>query len=112
MSRFFRKFRKLIEFLGFYLYDICKSSVLIAFDVLTPRDRSRPGIVIYPMDARTDREIALFANLITFSPGSMVLAVTEDKRSLIIHVMFLGDEELFVRQVKQDLERRILEVMR
>ena len=73
-----------------------------------------PGVVAIPLDARTDAEIALLANLITLTPGSVTLDLSEDRRVLYVHAMYIdgGDVEAYVRSVKDGLERRVLELLR
>ena len=73
-----------------------------------------PGVVAIPLDARTDAEITLLANLITLTPGSVSLDLSEDRRVLYVHAMYIdgGDVEAYVRSVKEGLERRVLELLR
>ena len=73
-----------------------------------------PGVVAIPLDARTDAEITLLANLITLTPGSVSLDLSEDKRVLYVHAMYIdgGDVEAYRRSVKEGLERRVLELLR
>lgn len=73
-----------------------------------------PGVVAIPLDARTDAEITLLANLITLTPGSVSLDLSEDKRSLYVHAMYIdgGDVEAYRRAIKEGLERRVLELLR
>jgi multicomponent Na+:H+ antiporter subunit E len=73
-----------------------------------------PGVVAIPLDARTDAEIALLANLITLTPGSVTLDLSEDRRVLYVHAMYIdgGDVEAYRRSVKEGLERRVLELLR
>jgi multicomponent Na+:H+ antiporter subunit E len=73
-----------------------------------------PGVVAIPLDARTDAEITLLANLITLTPGSVSLDLSEDKRWLYVHAMYIdgGDIDAYRRSVKEGLERRVLELLR
>lgn len=73
-----------------------------------------PGVVAIPLDARTDVEIALLANLITLTPGSVTLDLSEDRRVLYVHAMYIdgGDVEAYRRSIKEGLERRVLELLR
>jgi multicomponent Na+:H+ antiporter subunit E len=73
-----------------------------------------PGVVAIPLDARTDAEIALLANLITLTPGSVTLDISEDRRVLYVHAMYIdgGDVDAYRRSVKEGLERRVLELLR
>jgi multicomponent Na+:H+ antiporter subunit E len=73
-----------------------------------------PGVVAIPLDARTDAEITMLANLITLTPGSVSLDLSPDKRTLYVHAMYIdgGDVEAYRRSVKEGLERRVLELLR
>jgi multicomponent Na+:H+ antiporter subunit E len=73
-----------------------------------------PGVVGIPLDARTDTEIAMLANLITLTPGSVTLDLSEDRSTLYVHAMYIdgGDIEAYRRSVKDGLERRVLELLR
>lgn len=73
-----------------------------------------PGVIAIPLDARTDAEISLLANLITLTPGSVTLDLSEDRRVLYVHAMYIdgGDIEAYRRAVKDGLERRVLEILR
>ena len=81
---------------------------------LSPWYPVRPGVIGIPLDARTDREIALLANLITLTPGSVALDLSEDNRVLYVHLMYIddGDVDAARRNIKENLERRVLELLR
>lgn len=111
-SRYFEKIVRLGEFAAFFVGQLVLSSLRVAADVLTPQHRARPGIVAIPLDARTDGEITLLANLVSLTPGSLSLDVSADRRTLFVHVMFLDDPETIRRQIKQGFERRVLELLR
>jgi multicomponent Na+:H+ antiporter subunit E len=86
--------------------------VRVAYDVITPSYYMRPAVVAIPLDARTDAEITLLANLISLTPGTLSLDLSADRRTLYVHGMFVRDRETFVRSIKHGLERRLLGVMR
>ena len=105
IPRFFR-------FLGFFLWQLMLSNIKIAIDIVTPTWHMRPGVIKYNLSAITDLEITLVANLISLTPGTLVLDVSEDKTALFVHAMFLGDEEQALLNDLQELEQRLLEVIR
>jgi multicomponent Na+:H+ antiporter subunit E len=109
---YFERLPKVLGLITYFGKELLISNLKVLWDVITPRHISRPGIIALPLDARTDAEIMLVANLISLTPGTLSLDLSEDRRLLYIHVMFLGDIERTRREIKQGLERRVLEVMR
>ena len=111
-TRYFDRLPRVLALVGFFVKELLVSNLKVLWDVITPQHISRPGIIAIPLDARTDAEIMLVANLISLTPGTLSLDLSDDRRLLYIHVMFLDDIEKTRRQIKQGLERRVLEVMR
>jgi len=109
---YFERLPKVLGLITYFGKELLISNLKVLWDVITPRHISRPGIIALPLDARTDAEIMLVANLISLTPGTLSLDLSEDRRLLYIHVMFLDDIERTRREIKQGLERRVLEVMR
>lgn len=107
-----RKSLLLVRFLGFYLLDLILSSVRVAYDALTPTHHMRPAVVAIPLEARTDLEILLLANLITMTPGTVSLDVSTDRRVLYVHAMYVRDPQEVRDSIKGELERRVLELLR
>jgi len=111
-TRYFDRLPRVLALVGFFGKELLVSNLKVLWDVITPQHISRPGIIAIPLDARTDAEIMLVANLISLTPGTLSLDLSDDRRLLYIHVMFLDDIEETRRQIKQGLEKRVLEVMR
>lgn len=109
---YFERLPRVLGLITYFGKELLISNLKVLWDVITPRHISRPGIIALPLDARTDAEIMLVANLISLTPGTLSLDLSEDRRLLYIHVMFLDDIERTRREIKQGLERRVLEVMR
>ena len=111
-SRYFSKSVGLVRFVAFYVIDVVRANIRVAFDVVTPASRAHPGIVAVPLDARTDVEIAVLANLITMTPGSLAVDMSDDRSVIYVHSMFAEDPDALAREIKDDLERRVLELLR
>jgi multicomponent Na+:H+ antiporter subunit E len=77
--------------------------------VLDPRRASRSAIVAVPLDVRSDAGISVLANMITLTPGTTSLHVSDDRRVLYVHVMNVSDQS--VRQIKDGFERSVREVL-
>lgn len=100
-----------VLFLLFFVKELVKANMKVAFDVLTPPWHMQPGVIALPLKATTDLEITMVANFISLTPGTLSLDVSDDRRVLFIHAMFLQDEEALICEL-QEVERRILEVLR
>jgi multicomponent Na+:H+ antiporter subunit E len=111
-SGYFKKMPKAVILAGFFLKDLVVSSLRVLWDVITPWEINRPGIIGVPLAARTDLEIFMVANLISLTPGTLSVDLSEDRRLLYVHVMFLEDVERTRAEIKNGLERRVLEVTR
>jgi multicomponent Na+:H+ antiporter subunit E len=110
-SSYFSKVPQTIGFIFFFIKELIVSSVRVAYDVVTPTYYMKPGIIAIPMDAKTDIEITMLANLITLTPGTLSLDVSYDRKTLYIHAMFVQDPDV-VRQETKEMEKRLLAVMR
>jgi multicomponent Na+:H+ antiporter subunit E len=111
-TNYFRKVWKFILFMGFFAKEMFMSNMRVAYDVITPAIYMRPGVVAVPLDAKTDVEIAMVANIITLTPGTMSLGVSHDHKVLYVHSMFVGDPDELRREIKEGIELPLLEVMR
>jgi multicomponent Na+:H+ antiporter subunit E len=111
-TQYFRKLPESIRFTFFFLRELIHSNLRVAWDVISPKSRRKPGIVAIPLDARTDIEITFLANLITLTPGTLSLDVSDDRSVLYVHGMFVEDVQLMREQIKNGFERRVLELLR
>lgn len=111
-STYFEKPRALARFASFFLWALVQANLRVAYEVLTPRLRVRPGIVAVPLDVESDFAITLLANLITITPGALSLDISRDRRVLYVHTMYANDIEATRREIKEGFERRVMEVLR
>lgn len=111
-KRYFHRVPKLILFVFYFFYELIKANLQVAYDVVTPNYYMSPGIVKFPTNAQSDFEINLLSTVISLTPGSLILDISEDKKVLYIHVMYLKDREKFIQQIRDGFERRLLEVIR
>lgn len=111
-SAYCRRLPRLVELVVFFLWELVLANLRVAVEVITPRNRMRPGIIALPLDARSDLEIMLLAGLIALTPGSLSLGVSDDRRVLYVHAMYLHDIEKTKQSLKNGFERRLLEVLR
>lgn len=109
---YFGKVPRFIGFLFYYLWELVQSNAVIAYDVLTPTHYMRPGVIGIPIDAETDLEITVLANLITMTPGTLSLDISPDRKTLYVHAMYIKDPDKLRAEIKENLERRVLALLR
>jgi len=106
---------RVFRFVGlffFFLWELLLSNLRVAREVLTPGYQMRAAIIAIPLDAQSDLEITVLANLITLTPGTLSLDVSADRKILYIHAMHVHDVERFRNDIKVRLERRVMEVFK
>lgn len=108
---YLRRLPLAIAFLGFYIGEVILSSLRIAWEVITPAPRRRPGLVTVPLDVRTDAQIALLLNTVTFTPGTIAVDLSPDRQTMIVHDMFLTDAEVSRQRIKRRYERWVLRLL-
>jgi len=111
-QRYFYRVPKIISFILYFLVQLIKANIQVAYDVITPKYFFKPGVVRYPMNAKTEFEINLLSTFISLTPGTLILDISEDNKTIYIHVMYLNDPDEFVRNLKTGVERRLLEILR
>lgn len=92
-----------------FVRELVRSTIRVAYDVLTPTLHARPAILAVPLDLHTDVQMTLFANLLSLTPGSISMQLSRDRKRLYVHFMFVDPNDLDKsrREVKRLFESRI-----
>ena len=70
----------------------------------------KPRFVAFRLRVEGDFQIALLANLITLTPGTLSVEVSGDRRTLFVHVLDAPDREAALRSLAEGLEDRVMAV--
>jgi multicomponent Na+:H+ antiporter subunit E len=81
--------RDFLIFVIFYLKEVVTANLKLAADIVTPRSQATPGFVVLPLDPMSDIQILLLTNLISMTPGTLSFDLSQDRRRLLLHVMYL-----------------------
>lgn len=110
---YFKKSVMWIYFLFYFIRQFLIAVMRVTHDILTPRHRMRPGVLAIPIEAETDLEIHVFANVISLMPGSLTLDVCEDRTCLYVHFLYVDSSDIdSFRYSLKDIEQKILELLR
>jgi multicomponent Na+:H+ antiporter subunit E len=111
-TNYFRKIPVTIKFIIYFIKELIMANLKVAFDIITPKNYMKPGIIAFPLDIDTEIGITLFANLLTLTPGTLSLDVSSDKKILYVHALYVKDAESFRKELKEGLEKRLIEVLK
>lgn len=93
-----------------FVRELAKSVYDVAQNVIRPNRVFASAIVAIPLDVKSDLGIALLANMVTLTPGTTTLHISEDKTQFYVHVMNYSDS--VAKDIKQGFEHQILKVLR
>jgi multisubunit Na+/H+ antiporter MnhE subunit len=88
-----RRIYYFILFPGFYLVKLISANLFIAYDILTPRMRTNPGIIEVELNLSTNFGILLFSNLVSMTPGTLSMDLDEKKKTLLVHLLYMDRRE-------------------
>lgn len=107
-----RKMPTFIRFVLYYFKELFASTWEVTVALFSDQSKLKPGIIDLPLDAKTDFEIVLLHNLIFFTPGTYAMRLSPDKKTLYVHIIDVPDIEVARNKLKNELERRLLELLR
>lgn len=109
---YFRKMPKAIMFAAFFIKEVLAANMKIAYDILTPRYYMRPTVIALPLDVKSDLEITLLACMISLTPGTLSIDVSDNRKTLYIHALYIkhNDIERVKFNIKDGFEKRLLEL--
>ena len=90
--------------------DVVTANLRVARAVLGPVRRLRPGFARVPLDVRSDIGIAVLANTVTLTPGTLSADLSADRRELVVHYLDERDPAQLVSEIKSRYEQPIREV--
>ncbi|WP_444928478.1 Na+/H+ antiporter subunit E [Microbulbifer sp. SSSA002] len=108
---YFARLPRLARLCFFFLEELVLSSLRAAYEVFSPRLQSKPLIVRLPIEKLDKNQIFILTNLISLTPGTMVLDVTPNNDALIVHTMFVSDPDAFRREISEGFARRVKEAV-
>lgn len=111
-TAYFSKLGKGIGLAATFVYELVLSAWRVATIVLRPKIELQPGIIAYPLTVDRDFEITMLANLITLTPGTLSVDVSDDRKTLFVHCIDVPDPQATIDDIKNAFERKILEVFR
>ena len=118
MHRFFgtrfylKRVVKILKLILLFIQELILSTVSVLRWVLSPKLNIRPGIFTYKTELKGDYQVTALALLLTLTPGSVVMEISEEGDVFYIHAMDLEEaKDSLVRSIGK-FEKAIMEVTR
>jgi len=83
----------IIQFIIYYLFQLVKSNIQIAYITLSPRLNIKFGLITVPLSLNSDFGLLLYSNLVSMTPGSLVTDIDHAKTMATVHVIFTKNEK-------------------
>ncbi|EAZ85268.1 Na+/H+ antiporter subunit E [Lysinibacillus sp. FSL M8-0216] len=116
MRRFFRsrlyvyRLWALLKLTLLFFKELVLANVQVLKVVLKPKLDMQPAFFAYPTVLTEDWEITLLSSLITLTPGTVVVHVSDDAKTLYVHAIDINDVDEAVASIRDSFEKAILEV--
>lgn len=110
-SRFylFRLFA-LVKLVFRFLHDLIVSTVHVSRNVLKKDMNIRPGLFRYDTTLETDWEVTMLALLITLTPGTLSIDISDDYKAIYVHSLHVPNIEEEIATIRKSYEGAIMEV--
>lgn len=94
-----------------FVAELAKATSATIRAILGRPDALRPAILAVPLEGKSAAGIVLFADMVTLTPGTTSLDVSQDRKTLYVHCLDVPDPDAAIRDMKETLERRAREVL-
>jgi multicomponent Na+:H+ antiporter subunit E len=88
----------LLLFLGHFVFDLVSSGALVAWQTVRPGGIDRSAIITVQLRTDSDLLLTILSESLTLVPGSMVIDMDRDKRTIALHVLHVEDRADVERQ--------------
>ncbi|MGI9579350.1 MAG: Na+/H+ antiporter subunit E [Microthrixaceae bacterium] len=95
------RFVAALRFSWYVIVSLTRSTISVAWEVLTPSDHSRPGILAVQLPSATPVVLTAVTTAVGLTPGTVVVDVGHQPTILYVHVLHLTEPS----KVRRDIAR-------
>ena len=81
----------LAVFVGYFFVDLVRSAALVAWQTLRPGGIGHSAIIRVQMRTDSDLLLTIVAESLTLVPGSLVIDMDRERRTLSLHILHVAD---------------------
>lgn len=109
-SFYIKRVWRIIKLFFIFIIEMVKANIEVVKIALSPKIDIHPGFYAYPCDLEEDWEVVLLSSLITLTPGTVVVAISDDHSTIYIHGIDMSSAEEEIAAIKNSFENVIKEV--
>ena len=95
-----------------FFKELILANIAVLKVVLKPKLDMQPAFFKYETSLTQEWEITLLSSLITLTPGTVVVHISDDNKNLFIHAIDAADIDETIASIRNSFEEAILEVSR
>jgi multicomponent Na+:H+ antiporter subunit E len=95
-----------------FLKELVLSNISVLHLIIKPKMPIRPAIFALPTVLEKDWQITILSSLITLTPGTVVIYISDDNKTLYVHSLDFEDIDEAINSIRNTFEKAILEVSR
>ncbi|WP_114603759.1 Na+/H+ antiporter subunit E [Staphylococcus sp. EZ-P03] len=99
-----------IKLMVIFLIELIKANIDVIRIVVKPKIDNQPAFFVYDTDLKQSWEVVVLSTLITLTPGTIVLGVSDDQTKIYIHCLDFSTKEEEIEGIKSSLEKAVREV--
>lgn len=100
----------IIDFLLYYILQVFKSNLIIAWDILTPTMKTNPGVIEMQVNLKSKHAILALSNIISMTPGTITIDYNKQRSELLIHVLY-KQREASLREELNKIQNKISRIV-
>lgn len=109
--KYFNRIINAFYLIIYFIKEFIRANLKLSYEILSVRLYLEPAVVAVPLDIKADLGIMILANLITLTPGTLSLEVSDDRKYLYVHTLYLeGGIEQFKDKIKKGFEQKIIAI--
>ncbi|MGE9214977.1 Na+/H+ antiporter subunit E [Exiguobacterium mexicanum] len=106
---YFTRVLKLFKLFLIFCRELVVANIEVLRLVLSPKLKIQPGIFRYHTELDAGWKVSWLSMLITLTPGTVVVQVSDDNKTLYIHALHMPDKESLKQDIYDNFESNIKE---
>jgi len=91
------------------VWEIIRANLRVAWYTVSSLKTLKPAVLAVPLEPDlTNGEVSLLAVLVTLTPGTLSMDLSDDRSLLFVHFMHVDDADEAIKSITDGFERRIL----